>query len=348
VALYDQACRRLETIEGQAETPTRFWGALFDRKDDSREADAEERDDLQAHAQHLRGTIARLKRRPLQRLRAWVHATSAQSALAGAIAAYGAALALAIAASQAPGQAAWADELNAGARHALVWYPLDARLFYANAVAAGFAIAAAALFYLLRRARLRRDYELEICAFRDLANSDPCRPAEPSPEDQAAFDPSQWTEANENDPNDTWFAVLGLSPTATIEDVRGAYRTLIKQYHPDRVHGMAPVFRALAEAETKRINAAYRQATQAVRLENRPGFSRRGGARMLFVQEHGQLRPQLQVVRGDGLFEKAALQGVGQMAPNPDHRLAEHARKLFRSLGGESLMGDCVHSQLLG
>jgi hypothetical protein len=150
--------------------------------------------------------------------------------------------------------------LNAGARHALAWYPLDARLFYANAAAAGFAIAAAALFYLLRRARLRRDYELEICAFRDLANSDPCRPAEPSPEDQAAFDPSQWTEANENDPNDTWFAVLGLSPTATIEDVRGAYKTLIKQYHPDRVHGMAPVFRALAEAETKRINAAYRQA----------------------------------------------------------------------------------------
>jgi hypothetical protein len=260
VALYDQVCRRLETIEGQAETPTRFWAALFERKDDSREADAEERDDLQVHAQHLRGTIARLKRRPLQRLHAWVHATSAQSALAGAIAAYGAALALAIAASQAPGQAAWADELNAGARQALVWYPLDARLFYANAVAAGFAIAAAALFYLLRRARLRRDYELEICAFRDLANSDPCRPAEPSPDDQAAFDPSQWTEANENDPNDTWFAVLGLSPTATIEDVRGAYKTLIKQYHPDRVHGMAPVFRALAEAETKRINAAYRQA----------------------------------------------------------------------------------------
>jgi hypothetical protein len=258
IALYDQICRRLETIERQAEAPQHFWHALFDRTGDA--PDAEERDDLQVHAQHLRGTIARLKRRPLRRLHAWVHAASAQSALAGAIAAYGVALALAVVASQAPGQAAWADELNAGARHALVWYPLDARLFYANAVAAGFAIAAAALFYLLRRARLRRDYELEICAFRDLANSDPCRPAEPSPEDQAAFDPSQWTEANENDPNDTWFAVLSLSPTATIEDVRGAYKTLIKQYHPDRVHGMAPVFRALAEAETKRINAAYRQA----------------------------------------------------------------------------------------
>jgi DnaJ domain len=256
VALYDQICRRLETIERQTETPTRFWGALFDRADDI--PDANERDDLQAHGQHLRGTIARLKRRPLQRLHAWVHAASAQSALAGAIAAYGVALTLAIAASQAPGQAAWADELNP--RHALVWYPLDARLFYANAVAAGFAVAAAALFYLLRRARLRRDYELEICAFKDFAYSDPLRPAEPSPEDQAAFDPSQGTEANENNANDTWFAVLGLSSAATMEDVRQAYKTLIKQNHPDRVHGMAPVFRALAEAETKKINAAYRQA----------------------------------------------------------------------------------------
>jgi hypothetical protein len=253
VTLYDQVCRRLEIIEQQ--TPARFWCALFDRIDDV--PDAEERDDLQAHAQHLRGTIARLKRRPLQRLHAWVHAAAAQAALAGAIAAYGVALVLAIAASQAPGQAAWADELNA--RPALVWYPLDARLFYANAIAAGCAAAAAALFYLLRRARLRRDYGLEICAFEDLAYSDPLRPAEP-PEHQPAFDPSPWPEANENSANETWFAVLGLTSAATIEDVRDAYKTLIKQNHPDRVHGMAPVFRALAEAETKKINAAYRQA----------------------------------------------------------------------------------------
>src|ERR1700730_3187651 len=260
VALYDQVWRRLETIEPQTETTTRFWRALFDRTDDV--PDAEERDDLQAHAQHLRGTIARLKRRPLQRLHAWVHAAAAQSALAGAIAAYGVALVLAIAASRTPGQAAWADELIA--RPALVWYPLDAPVFYANAVAAGGAAAVAALFYLLRRARLRRDWAFEICAFEDLAYCDPLRPTEPPPppppEDQAAFDPSQWPEANENSASDTWFAVLGLSPAATIEDVRDAYKTLIKQNHPDRVHGIAPGFRARAEAETKRINAAYRQA----------------------------------------------------------------------------------------
>jgi hypothetical protein len=257
VALYDQVCGRLETIGRPTEMPTRLWRALFDRPDDV--PDVDECDDLQAHAQHLRGTIARLKRRPLQRLYAWVHAASAQSALAGAIAAYGVALVLAVTASQAPGQAAWADELNA--RPALVWYPLDARLFYANAVAAGFAVAAAALFYLLRRARLRRDYELEICAFRDLAYSDPLRPAEPPlEEDQAAADPSPPTEANENNAANIWFAVLGLSSDATIDEAKDAYKTLIKQNHPDRVHGMAPIFRALAEAETKKINAAYRQA----------------------------------------------------------------------------------------
>ena len=36
---------------------------------------------------------------------------------------------------------------------------------------------------------------------------------------------------------------------------------------------------------------------------------------MLVVQEHGQLRPQLAVVRRHGLFEQAALQRIGQMAP---------------------------------
>ena len=173
------------------EAPTRFWRALFDRTDDV--PDAEERDDLQAHAQHLRGTIARLKRRPLQRLHAWIHAASCAIGLGrrhcglwrGACARH-----RRVAGARPSGLGGRIERRRAPA---LAWYPLDARLFYANAVAAGFAIAAAALFYLLRRARLRRDYALEICAFEDLAYSDPLRPAEPPEEDQAAFEPSQWT-----------------------------------------------------------------------------------------------------------------------------------------------------------
>jgi len=42
--------------------------------------------------------------------------------------------------------------------------------------------------------------------------------------------------------------------------VKRAYKSLIKQNHPDRVQGMAQAFKNLAETETKKINAAYRQA----------------------------------------------------------------------------------------
>jgi DnaJ-class molecular chaperone len=48
--------------------------------------------------------------------------------------------------------------------------------------------------------------------------------------------------------------------TATIQEVKQAYKTLIRQNHPDRVQGMSPAFKSLAETETKKINAAYRQA----------------------------------------------------------------------------------------
>ena len=54
--------------------------------------------------------------------------------------------------------------------------------------------------------------------------------------------------------------MLGVPPAAAIDDIKQAYKVLIKQNHPDRVHGMSPAFRELAEAETKRINAAYREA----------------------------------------------------------------------------------------
>jgi DnaJ-domain-containing protein 1 len=57
-----------------------------------------------------------------------------------------------------------------------------------------------------------------------------------------------------------WFAVLGVLPSATIEEVKQTYKMLVKKTHPDRVHDMSPTFVTLAESETKKLNAAYAEA----------------------------------------------------------------------------------------
>jgi DnaJ-domain-containing protein 1 len=62
-----------------------------------------------------------------------------------------------------------------------------------------------------------------------------------------------------------WWSVLEVSPRASADEIRHAYRSKIKQYHPDRVAGLAPEFIELAERHTQVLNAAYGEATRARR-----------------------------------------------------------------------------------
>ena len=56
----------------------------------------------------------------------------------------------------------------------------------------------------------------------------------------------------------TALSAFGLDEGATYEQVRSAYRELVKGYHPDRVAHLGPDLQRLAEAKTKEINSAYR------------------------------------------------------------------------------------------
>ena len=62
-----------------------------------------------------------------------------------------------------------------------------------------------------------------------------------------------WNSAGGETPE----SILGVPPGAGADVIRKAYLEKVQQYHPDKVSHLGPKLREFAEAELKRLNAAY-------------------------------------------------------------------------------------------
>lgn len=64
------------------------------------------------------------------------------------------------------------------------------------------------------------------------------------------------------DQNHDPYEILQVDRNATRDELASAYRKIAKMYHPDRIAGLAPEYREIAEQKMKLINAAYRSAKE--------------------------------------------------------------------------------------
>lgn len=67
------------------------------------------------------------------------------------------------------------------------------------------------------------------------------------------------TEVPKESKDKSPYTILNVSPNASKDEITAAYRKMAQMYHPDKVAGLAPEFRELAEKRMKAINAAYEQ-----------------------------------------------------------------------------------------
>jgi DnaJ-domain-containing protein 1 len=138
-------------------------------------------------------------------------------------------------------------------------------MLFGNSITATVAMVATPLLYFAHRATLYREHRLQVLDLKAFAITDPDRLIQDGRDEAASLD-----EGPDRPPPEVvedWRCVLGVAATATIEDVKQAYKALVKKSHPDRVQDMSPALVALAEVEMKKLNAAYAEAVTHFQLQ---------------------------------------------------------------------------------
>ena len=268
VLLYKWVSERQEEIQRQlAQVSGTLWARYHQRRRLRRQF-AEERYHLGAFGSHLRLTIIRLRRRPIYRFRSWTHVTSSHFALGRSLVLYSATWSVLIAVYQ-PDQPLWQDVANE-LEGLLLWEPVDFRMLFGNLLVSSLALAAMPMLYGMRRVTIRRNHALQLRDLTEFAAMEPDMLISRLDANEELLDeerqgrerasPAMAEEA-------AWFDILGVSPSANLDEIKQAYRMLVKQNHPDRVHGMSPQFRDLAERETRKLNTAYEEAMTLLRQQ---------------------------------------------------------------------------------
>jgi hypothetical protein len=171
-----------------------------------------------------------------------------------------------------PHEPAW-QELTDYMDGLLRWERIDVRLLFGNLLASTLAVAAMPMLYGMRRVAIRRHHGPQLRDLREFANADPetliaelRADAEGLDEEAQSYEPDDASLVPEQP---AWFHILGVLPSAGAEEIKLAYKALVKQNHPDRVHGLSPQLRAFAEQETRKLNAAYEEAIASLRWGGR-------------------------------------------------------------------------------
>jgi hypothetical protein len=135
--LYKKVHDRRNELHKLAEEVDGDLLARYRRRKIIRQKYAEELEDIDAYGNHLRSTIVRLRRKPIQRLRSWLHICSAQQAFGRSLTAYAVISCLGLIELNCLQQLLLVDESEISFALFSRWEEIRAPMLYANWLAAG-------------------------------------------------------------------------------------------------------------------------------------------------------------------------------------------------------------------